>query len=654
MAGYQPYPSGLEDLKQQAYDGLARDRARLTSKNAPIYRGRITVPMSALEQRRRQLEQKFRNEPAPYSKEASSVLGRTAQGFSPQQTDSLVNRLQSGSKDFFENVALSKLKKQFGSFYDGREDNLRGKVEKDLNQNLPVARTSFNKLSDETKGLNAAFNEGLGQSFNALGAQEKAKREGLTGMLGSFGNQVHTHGNLTNQANRAAFDREVNAPYRRMGALNSLLNTYGGNADNMSPTQEAGNMRVLEQAMKTYNTPTPSYSSQTVAPMTSKLEQSHTLLQRLNHDFQDENRGERDSLASNLLNRDNVGTRAINNLSETFNPQEQHFDAETKRAIKRARNEVAASNVQRGTFGSQSHQAQTEDAIRRLLAGRFGGRSNLLNNSLRGSLSTMNNQDGTDINRLNNLGRQGLNEYQDALGSIQSLNNQGTTNWFNNQHQLNGQQQDFENEQNSEWPHLQGNSNSTNPHLSGITGLGGINYALSNPVHSPLASINPQALNANAPLAPFNQNELAPIQQLKPIDNSAELRKAMEESQRRAQEESARRQQQEAQRRAQEEAARRKQQEAQKPVSSSFNLNKSKAQLYEEHKARQMQNRHMAFNALPRLYKDSMLLKWTGGYPNTGPDPVAANYKQYMTYAPQMGENPNDSNSWRTYSQTHW
>ena len=629
MAGYQQYPSGLEDLKQQAYDTLARDRSRLTSKNAPVYRGRTTVPMSALEQRRRQLEQKFRNEPTPYSKEASSVLGRTAQGFSPQQTDSLVNRLQSGSKDFFENVALSKLKKQFGSFYDGREDSLRGKVEKDLNQSLPVARTSFNKLGEETKGLNAAFNEGLGQSFNALGAQEKAKREGLTGMLGSYGNQVHTHGNLTNQANRAAFDREVNAPYRRMGALNSLLNTYGGNADNMSPTQEAGNMRVLEQAMKTYNTPTPSYSSQTVAPMTPELEQSHTLLQRLNHDFQDENRGERDSLASNLLNRDNVGTRAINNLSETFKPQEQHFDAETKRAIKRARNEVAASNVQRGTFGSQSHQAQTEDAIRRLLAGRFGGRSNLLNNSLRGSLSTMNNQDGTDINRLNNLGRQGLNEYQDALGSIQSLNNQGTTNWFNNQHQLNGQQQDFENEQNWEWPHLQGNSNSANPHLSGITGLGGINYALSNPVHSPLASINPQALNANAPLAPFNQNELAPIQQLKPIDNSAELKKAMEDS--------ARRQQQDAQRRAQEDSARRQQQNAQKPVSSSFNLNKSKAQLYEEHKARQMQNRHMAFDALGRLRKDTMLLKWAKGRIPRRPRRRPARAEDHRQGRPRLG-----------------
>lgn len=633
----------LEDLKQQAYDQLARDRARLTSKNAPVYRGRTTVPMSALEQRRRQLEQKFRNEPAPYSREASSVLGRTAQGFSPSQTDSLVNRLQTGSKDFFENVALNKLKKQFGSFYDGREGYLRGKVEKDLNQSLPVARTSFNKLGDETKGLNAAYNEALGNSFNALGAQEKAKREGLTGMLGSFGNQVHTHGNLTNQANRAAFDREVNAPYRRMGGLNSLLNTYGGNADNMSATQEAGNMSVLEQAMKTYNTPTPSYKGQTVAPMTPELEQSHTLLQRLNHDFQDESRGMRDSLASNLLGRDNVGTRAINNLSETFNPQEQHFDLETKRAIKRARNEIAASNIQRGVFGSQSHQAQTEDAIRRILRDRFGGRSNLLNNTLRSSLSSMNTQDGNDINSLNNLGQQGLNEYQNALGSIQSLNNQGTTNWFNNQHQLNSQQQDFENEQNWEWPHLQGNSNGMNPHLSGITGLGGINYALSNPVHSPLASINPQALNANAPLAPFNQNELAPTVPLKPIDNSVQLRKAFEESQRLINQQTA---QQEAQRRAQAEAAKRKQQQAPKPVSN--------AQAYEGHKAGQMQNRYMAFNALPRLYKDELLRRWTGSYSSTGPDPVAANYKQYMTYAPQMGENPNNPNSWRTYSQTHW
>jgi hypothetical protein len=178
---------------------------------------------------------------------------------------------------------------------------------------------------------------------------------------------------------------------------------------------------------------------------------------------------------------------------------------------------------------------------------------------LRSNLSNLNSQDGSDINNLINLGRNGLNEYQTGLNNIQSLNNQGVTNWFNNQNQLNSQQQDFENEETWEWPHLQGNSNSTNPHLSGISQAGGVNYALSNPVYSPLASINPQALNANAPLAPFNQNEPAPIAPLAPINNSAQVEAAMQQAQRVAQ------QQQEAQRRAQE-AQMRAQQEAQRLV----------------------------------------------------------------------------------------
>ena len=199
-----------------------------------------------------------------------------------------------------------------------------------------------------------------------------------------------------------------------------------------------------------------------------------------------------------------------------------------------------------------------------MLSGRFGGRSNLLNNSLRSNLSNLNRQDGSDINNLINLGRNGLNEYQTGLNNIQSLNNQGVTNWFNNQNQLNSQQQDFENEETWEWPHLQGNSNSTNPHLSGISQAGGVNYALSNPVHSPLASINPQALNANAPLAPFHQNEPAPIAPLAPIDNSAQLAAAMQQAQRVAQQQQeAQRRAQEAQRRAQE-AARQQQQQPQK------------------------------------------------------------------------------------------
>ena len=516
----RPVGSDFNDLRQAAQDLIARDRTRLSGAGAPVYRGRQTVPMSALEQRRRQLETKFRNEPAPYSQEASRAFNKQAMGFSPEQTSSLVDRLGRGSSNFAEDIALRKLQKQFGSFYDGREDNFRRKVYKDLDQSLPLSRVAFNNTSDQAKNLNAGYNEALGNTFNALGSQERAKREGLTGMLGSFGNQEHTYGNLKNQADRATFDREVNAPYKKMNSLSSLLNTYGGNADNMSTAEEASNIAVLKKAMQTYQSPTTSYPGQKVASMTPELEQSHILLQRLNHDYDDESADERRTLASSLDERDNIGTRAIDSLDDSFLPQEQNYDAETKRAIKLARNKVAASNIQRGVYGSQSHQAQTEAAIRNILRDRFGGRTNLLNDTLKGSLSNLNTQDSNDITRLGSLGRQGLNEYKNALNSIQSLNNQGVTGWSNNQAGLNTQMQNFDDEENWEWPHLRGNMNRSNTHIAGISMQGGINQGITN-------QVNTQAMNANAPIAPYSENERAAIPNVEPINNDEQLRNAM-------------------------------------------------------------------------------------------------------------------------------
>ena len=515
----RPIGSDFSDLRQAAQDLMARDRTRLSGAGAPVYRGRQTVPMSALEQRRRQLETKFRNEPAPYSQEASKAFNKQAMGFSPEQTSSLVDRLGRGSSNFAEDIALRKLQKQFGSFYDGREDNFKRKVYKDLDQSLPLSRVAFNNTSEQAKNLNAGYNEALGNTFNALGSQERAKREGLTGMLGSFGNQEHTYGNLKNQADRATFDREVNAPYKKMNSLSSLLNTYGGNADNMSTAEEASNIAVLKKAMQTYQSPTSSYPGQKVASMTPELEQSHILLQRLNHDYDDESADERRNLASSLDERDNVGTRAINSLDDSFLPQEQNYDAETKRAIKLARNKVAASNIQRGVYGSQSHQAQTEAAIRNILRDRFGGRTNLLNDTLKGSLSNLNTQDSNDITRLGSLGRQGLNEYKNALNSIQSLNNQGVTGWSNNQAGLNTQMQNFDDEENWEWPHLRGNTNRSNTHTASLSMQSGINQGITN-------QVNTQAMNANAPIAPYSESERAVIPNYEPINNDAQLRAA--------------------------------------------------------------------------------------------------------------------------------
>jgi hypothetical protein len=519
--------SNFSDLKQAAIDLIANDRTRLANVGAPVYRGRQTVPMSALEQRRRQLETKFRNEPIPYSQEASRSFNREARGLSPEKIESLVDRLGRGSSNFAENVALKKLQKQFGSFYDGREDNFRRKVYKDLDRSLPLSRVAFNNTSEQAKNLNASYNEALGNTFNALGGQERAKREGLTGMLGAFGNQEHTYGNLKNQADRATFDREVNAPYKKMNSLSSLLNTYNGNADNMSTSEEASNIEVLKKAMQAYQSPTASYPGQKVADMTPELEQSQILLQRLNHDYNDESADERRTLASDLDRRDDVGTRSLNFLNDSFDPLEQNYDAETKRAIKLARNKVAASNIQRGVYGSQSHQAQTEAAIRNVLRDRFGGRTNLLNDTLRGSISNLNTQDSNDITRLGSLGRQGLNEYKNALNRIQSLNNQGIASWSNNQAGLNTQMQNFGNEDEWEWPHLRGNTNANNPYLSNIS-MPSMNH------NGVTNQINTQAINANAPIAPYSENERAMIPIADPISNETELRQAQEQTQREA------------------------------------------------------------------------------------------------------------------------
>jgi hypothetical protein len=66
----------------------------------------------------------------------------------------------------------------------------------------------------------------------------------------------------------------------------------------------------------------------------------------------------------------------------------------------------------KGTYRSQSHLSQTEDAINRIAKSRFGNRNNLLQDVLqRKNVSSLNKSDMNGSNRLNSLGQQGLSEY---------------------------------------------------------------------------------------------------------------------------------------------------------------------------------------------------------------------------------------------------
>ena len=80
----------LNDLREQALAIINRDIGRMVGNTSSAYRGKTSVPMSALTQKKRSLEEQFNNSPAPYSMEASGVLSRTPQGFSGEQKASLL------------------------------------------------------------------------------------------------------------------------------------------------------------------------------------------------------------------------------------------------------------------------------------------------------------------------------------------------------------------------------------------------------------------------------------------------------------------------------------------------------------------------------------------------------------------------------------
>jgi len=496
----------LNDLREQALSLINRDIGRMVSNGAPVYRGKTSVPMSSLTQKKRTLEEQFNNAPAPYSMEASGVLSRTPQGFNERQKTSLLDILSSGQRGV-GNTGWRMMGKQFGDRTDSRQTGFYNKFDKNLNKGLPLSRVGIDALSNDAQGLDSEYNSGLGNSLNALGNSEKAKRAGLTNMLGQFGNQQHIYSHLANSADKNKFYEEVNAPKQKMKALYNIVNS-GGNPDNMGPYGEAAAVKVLEKGLNLYNSPTPTYSGQQLASVPEELAVSHRLLGDLSHDYNDSSREARDNLYSSLIGRENVGTRAIGDLPTIYDPQVNKLDADTKSLIKSEKARISMDHERKGTYGSQSHLSQTEDAINRIAKSRFGNRNNLLQDVLRGRMSGLNKSDMNDLNRLNSLGQQGLSEYQDVLGKISGMNQLGVDKWLNTQDELNQRRERFEEERNQEWPGGAGSDivkYNVSPEISSIFANPGVS---SNPsVYTPSLRPNIHALAQYAQTVPVSHSE---------------------------------------------------------------------------------------------------------------------------------------------------
>ncbi len=496
----------LNDLREQALAVINRDVGRMVANPTPVYKGKTSVPMSVLTQKKRTLEDQFNSSPAPYSLEASGVLSRTPQGFNEGQKTSLLDILSSGQRRVGD-TGWKLMGKQFGDRTGSRQSGFYNKFDKNLNKGLDLSRVGIDALSNDAQSLDSEYNSGLGNSLNALGNAEKAKRAGLTNMLGQFGNQQHIYSHLANSADKNKYYEELNAPKQKMKALYNIVNS-GGDPDSMGPYGEAAAVKVLEKGLNLYNSPTPTYSGQQLASVPEELAVSHRLLGDLSHDYNDSSREARDKLYGSLMGRESVGSRAIGDLPTIYDPQVDKLDSDTKHLLKAEKARISMDHERKGTYGSQSHLSQTEDAINRIAKSRFGNRNNLLQDVLRGRMSSLNKSDMNDLNQLNSLGQQGLSEYQDVLGKISGMNQLGVDKWLNTQDELNQRRERFEEERNQEWPQGAGSDivkYNVSPEISSIFANPNVS---SNPsVYTPRLRPNIHELAQYAQTVPVSHSE---------------------------------------------------------------------------------------------------------------------------------------------------
>ncbi len=496
--------SKLHDLREQALSRINRDIGAMVHNTPSVYTGNSTVPMSLLTQKKRKLEEQFNSSPSPYSQEATNVFNRTPQGFNQQQQNSLMDFLSSGQKGV-GNKGWNLINKQFGNRTDNRKENYFKKFDKNLQKALPTSRAGIDLISNDARNLDADYNTGFGNSLNALGNTEKAKMAGLTEMLGQFGNQQHIYSHLANQVDKNKYYHQLNAPKQKLKALYNVVNNT---ANPVGPHGEASAIAQLEKGLQLYNSPSPSYTGQQLADVPGDLSTSHKLLEEFNPDYADTAKLERNNLYNSLTNRDTLSTRSVNNILSGENPLFAKLDDDTKRLLKAERARISREHERKGTYGSQSHLTQTEEALNRLARDRFENRNNTLQNELRTNLNNAYQGDLRDFDKLNHLTQQGLSEYRDVLGKIRSQNQTGVDKWLNLQDELNRKQQNFEEERNQEWPQGSGTDvarYNVSPEISSIFANPNVNNTPS--VYSPFLRPNIHAMAQYAQTVPLSHSE---------------------------------------------------------------------------------------------------------------------------------------------------
>lgn len=534
-----PDPSSDE---LEAYNLLARSRGQLlgTYQQPAIYPGNREVPMSNLTQRQRQLQTQWQNKVAPYSNKANAALARPNQGFSPDQIQGMLSQLQGKGKNLNQST-IKNFQKIFGDYYrnNPREEKLRSRGEKIASRESPTAEMGLKELGLSAQELERAYNSNLASGFNNLGEGKTARREELSNLLGQFGKQNEMHSHLNNIAGEQEFNRELNAPFKKQQALARAIQGNPTAVDN--PIESANNQGIIRQAINNYNTPHAPYRGQMVADMPYDMQKSHNMAAGLNPKYQDQHYQERKALEKDLLNREGVGTRAINKLSEATNPLEESYNRDYYKRLKQDLAGLDRRFEAEGLYGTGHHLKAREKRAKELEREGFTGQSNIMQHGLGKNLNAFHTSDIGDINRMGLLGKQGNQEFGSVINKIKGLNELGAQNFANQQGNLNRYYSDFlnqtdEDEKLRNKPHLLGQLSSSlgyggygasEMYPGGAQGSSGVKPNILQlqqlaQASQPSVVEKPQAiLQQNANVAPINNINDAQIQQKKLQEESA-------------------------------------------------------------------------------------------------------------------------------------
>jgi len=358
------------------------------------------------------------------------------------------------------------------------------------------ARIKLGELGSDIENLNAPIKELEGKknrsAFMALTQSTKAKEareKGLINDLYGYGEQKHGIVNKGLTAEKARFEAEKNDPYVRLQNLQQVLDTIGGESEEIlsHPDLAPMNAQQLVKALQAYGIDTnkpvnqwesssrtnmPVYQGKLVEPINPTMDRSYKLAEELSPFYKDKNYLDRKLTRKDVINTPNSINQVVEGLPQSLNPKFEALDYEGQKKLEADLNALNAKYIRQGTYGSGAHLKSVSNRMRELNDATLTSRGNYVKNDLLKNITSKHREDINKIGKLGQYDQLANTEFGNTLGEIKNTNLKGLEKWKNDQENNEQLYKSYQNEKSFQQPMLLNNARGTG-YASGVEG--GIN-----------------------------------------------------------------------------------------------------------------------------------------------------------------------------------